>query len=249
MHTYEPEELERRLRFIDDIKLTLLKPTLRTATAANTLPSAVSENAALVLNDGIMGLEQGLSDANLIDVMDSTLLAQLWASEQYNQHTHFVMWYPLYLDNLKQMGWVTQASDSEIWFGYETTPSETVGLNVLERVGGRAARQLMEQSKVGLSQTPAAFNLFLQRSRRELSVSFKMMPCSQSVDGHITMTVTAVRTGTGYASKHLAMLGILPVHNEAHRLILRKGAYEEFRAPVREKLSNITHQLFESIRL
>jgi len=229
---------QQRLRTLDAIQL-----PAQTRQAAPPIPDNLTANAGVVLNDNLIGISEDLGEASLRDVMDSTLLAMLEADQAFSKFTRFNAWFNHYLEALRQLGWVTQAREKATWEGHENFHPNEVALALLEKQAGRQTRTLMEQCLQRLSHTEVVYNRFLYSARKEKYYSFRMLACTESPQGDIQMPLLAVHTGTSYSGKVTAKLGILPVHNEFQALVLPKGAYDEWRQPVRRKLHDLIKQL------
>jgi hypothetical protein len=249
MYSYEPSDLERRLRIIDDIVIPQPAPAFRAASATKKLPSAAKQDAALVLNDGIVSLKQGISDANSLDVLRTYHLADLWASQKYDKTKEFNRWIWLYIDTLKTVGWQFGISFEDSWRkGKRATPEETM-LNLVLQAGGPVPEQLAAKSLAALPANPEAQNLFHQKTTTEASANFNLSPCIQNAKGDIGLTVTYLNS-TRQTSATPWNLALYPsIKIQAVSMKLPNGAHDAFRELIEQKIRNISQNLFETIKL
>jgi hypothetical protein len=137
----------------------------------------------------------GVSPGNKQDCLNSTLLASLAASAQYDRETQTVLWYDSYRNVLEQVGWDMQAfSFSE----YTTSGSSfTMSEAVLQILAAVLTADELEIATAtlgalqSLSQGDGRLTLFNHNAASDSNGNFQINIVSQSPNGAISMTIGA----------------------------------------------------------
>ncbi len=256
MNTEDLHDYRARLiDYIDTIELPKRSPTTFDGLAvkrANTpLPSAIEQDVALIVEDELMAVKQGLSNAQLEGITLSTHLANLVASEHHPIESQG--WQSAYYDVMKSLGWRLLA------FQY-VTRNNNDGTSV-QQLTQRLARQLqchevtplLARSQALLQTQPKPYGLFQQSKRRPDSQFYFRcipVPAVQQFTGDLVVGVVTVQDERSPdQSGHLPAPAPLDALARGFSVHLETKRFDIMMSILEPALREITRRRFEQIRL
>ncbi|MDE1167060.1 MAG: hypothetical protein PW845_17190 [Pseudomonas sp.] len=245
MFIYDPKDLERRLRIIDDITIPPPVAASRAAAITQPFPSATRNDTALVLNASILAFKQGISDESNLDVIQATYLADQCASQKYDSRRETKAWNALFVRTMEIVGW--RYGNAASYTSSPTYPYQKHRLlSVVNTIGGKTCAQLTEQSMAALPANLRAKQLFERNTYNPESTRFNLLACLGNDRGDLQQAFTCAST-QGPTPTSLDMLQ--SIRCEVTAMTLPAGAYAEFREIVRKKIRAIREDMFEAIKL
>ncbi|WP_249679365.1 hypothetical protein [Pseudomonas abieticivorans] len=245
MFIYDPKDLERRLRIIDDITIPPPVAASRAAASTQSFPSATRNDTALVLNASILAFKQGISDESNLDVIQATYFAEQSASLKYDSRREAKAWNAVFANTLATVGW--RYAKAASYFSSPAYPYQKQRLlNVIYAIGGKTCAQLTEQSMAALPANLRAKQLFERNTYNPESTRFNLLACLGNDRGDLQQAFTSASTH-GPTPTSLDM--IQSIRCEVTAMTLPAGAYAEFREVVRKKIQAIREDMFEAIKL
>ncbi|KAF8184181.1 hypothetical protein BJ912DRAFT_533182 [Pholiota molesta] len=143
--------------------------------------SSVSDDSAAVAAAGVASFIQNLSRQKQQDVLDSTLLAQLSASGQYDRFEQTEQWYNYYTWVLQNIGWVVKEFkfDSRELPADPTTVDKPAQLALLQRT-----MDAMQERKG--NQKPISIFLSSSVDRQDKAASFQFGSCVEDAQSNVS---------------------------------------------------------------
>ncbi|KAI0717555.1 hypothetical protein C8T65DRAFT_112124 [Cerioporus squamosus] len=241
-----PKTIEERLRIIKEIQIP--RPRPRFIPRDYTPCAAVSDGSSISFVGNLTAQMQA-------DVVNSTLFAQLAASESYNRQTQFIDWYEYYRDILWNIGW-----DVRKWNLVSVKDVNSFGtvdhllLRVAETYLNEAEYALFQQMVQSLdkARNEAAESLFSSSSKSFNKANFQVGVAS-NVNGKATFKIGAY---TYDAEQNITKVlfftfGSQKVnfYTENQTMVLDEKKYSGIREEILQKLGSNAQDLVSGIDL
>ncbi|WP_455922066.1 hypothetical protein [Pseudomonas putida] len=256
MNTEDLQEYRARLvDYIDTLELQKLAPMsfhgADGTRATRPIPSAIGRDVALVVEDEMMAVKQGLSSEQLEGIMLCTHLANLVASEHHQIESR--NWQSAYYETMKSLGWRPWAFQAVTRYYNEGTSLEQLAHCLAKLLKCDEVNPLLARSHALLQTQPTPYGLFKNSNRRpDGAFYFRCMPvpAPMKMGGDLMVGVVTVqderspdKNGRFPAPAPLdALARGFSVHLEPKR-------FDVMMSIVEPALSEITRRKFEEIRL
>jgi hypothetical protein len=204
----------------------------------------------------LVSFVSGLTAQHKSDVLNSTLLAQLAATKQYDRFKQTRLWYDFYVQVLAQVGWVVPA------FAYrEYSPSgaslvlSDAILDILSAIATGNEIAILKATLTSLkdkSSNEGPLVLFDQQSFPENLGTFQIFPVGED-DGQLVMALSAMEFR---ADKHVTRFlwwtwttTTVKLFQSAQKAVLNEDVYGQVRAEVIKKLGDRAAQFIKDIEI
>ena len=143
----------------------------------------------------LVSFTENLSDQDIADVLNSTLLAQLAADHKFNRQEQIEEWNKFYIEVLQNVGWVMQSLDFK---EYKSASSKfalnDVVLQLLGTIASKSELVVMESAMKTLKNLPSTDDsvvVFNTESYKNRIGNFQILPCNKDSSGQIVLGVGA----------------------------------------------------------
>ncbi|KAF8187742.1 hypothetical protein BJ912DRAFT_1108831 [Pholiota molesta] len=161
------------------------------------LSSVSDDDSAAVAAAGVASFIQNLSRQKQQDVLDSTLLAQLSASGQYDRFEQTEQWYNYYTWVLQNIGWVVKEFkfDSRVLPADPTTVDKVV-LDYMATYVDPAQLALLQRTMDAMqerkgNQKPISIFLSSSVDRQDKAASFQFGSCVEDAKSNVSFSIGA----------------------------------------------------------
>jgi hypothetical protein len=192
----------------------------------------------------LVSFVSGISALHKSDVLNSTLLAQLAATKQYDRYKQTKEWYDSYIGVLANVGWVCPAF---AFRDYKPSGSSfTVDASVIEILKAIATGDEIDILTTALNslkdpKNEKALTLFDQQSFPESLGTFQIMPCGED-DGQLVMALAAMKfTSEKHVTRFLWWQWTSvtsSLFQSSQKAVLNEDVYSQVRQEVIKKLGD-----------
>ncbi|MFF8861717.1 hypothetical protein ACF08B_06655 [Streptomyces sp. NPDC015139] len=240
-------------RFVAELELAETPRAL--AELSHTPITLTTEKSAAVDDGSIVCFADGLDIVHKQDVLNSTLLAQLAASNKYDRETETEEWYGYYKHVLENVGWVT----SEWRFSkYEASTAsfhiDTVILQILVAIatGNELALAIATLEALKKSSDSRAGKLFETQSHGLSNGSFQM-GCASPNGDNVGMALAAFHFSTTSRITKILWTDFNATQTKLYQggqtVVLNEQLYSVIRADVIKKLGDKAKQFVADIEI
>jgi hypothetical protein len=231
---YEYEELTANVASAKNAKL---------MTKAN--EQASGHKSAQVNYGSLTSFVENLADRDKADVMNSTLLAQLSASQSYNRMENPSNWYKFYLNVLEQVGWnVPSFAFDTYTSGGSTVELDKAVLGILAGIATGSEIALVQATMNALhnqSASSAPMNIWNVSASKGNNGNFQIFPVA-NVNGNVVMTMlgmqfTAQTSSGGFLWRTWQSTDI-NIQRAANKFELDQQYYKMVRQQIIDKLGD-----------
>lgn len=229
------------------------------------LPALFRQEAAVFKDDtqgaavnagSLVSFVSGLTEKHKSDVLNSTLLAQLAASKQYDRFKNTMSWYNFYIQVLAQVGWNIPAFAFRDYSpsGSSLVLSDAV-LDILNAVATGSEMDILRATLGSLKDKPGnegPLTLFDQQSFPENVGTFQIFPVSED-DGQVVMAMSAMQFNS---EKHVTRFlwwswtrTSVRLQQSAQKAVLNEDLYGKVRQQVIDKLGDRASQFIKDIEI
>lgn len=217
---------------------------------------ASNEQGAAVDAGSLVSFVGGISGLHKSDVLNSTLLAQLAATKQYDRYTQTRQWYEFYTNVLANVGWVMPGF---VYRRYEPSGSSLIlsdaVIKILSAIATGDEMKVVMEALSGLRDNPnneGPLVLFDHQSFPEQLGTFQVFPVS--VDrGDVVMALAALEF---QAEKHVTRFlwwswtsMNVKLFESAQKGVLNEDIYSQVRQDVIDKLGDNAKKFIHDIEI
>jgi hypothetical protein len=225
---------------------------------ASPVPEAIGENLRAAVNAGaLVSFVAGLTQAEVVDVLFSTQLAQRAASAKHDRFAETEAWYGLYTEVLSRLGWVGEA------FAF-TQRAKTAGAFAIDRsaldvimtiaTGNQLAILVKTIDTLkGLADDSGAIRVFDMLALAELSGNFQIGAVQRAENGALSLALGAFYFRTKDARRRALFItwGAEDIEfwTGAQKLTLNGALYAKHRTAVAARLASDTFNYIAAIEI
>jgi hypothetical protein len=212
--------------------------------------------AATVCAGSIISFTGNMSPQSQADALNSTLLAYLGASAQFDKDAHPIDWYKNYIDTLSAIGWDTQA----LRFSDYDTRGATLTINqvVLDALSAIATNDeiaVVTAMLDGLRTLPSSgrtMQIWESQSHTDHAANFQLSAASE-ISGKLAMRLGAFHFSTMQKIDTIFWTqysnSTMTLQKAAGTITLDTGPYSQVRSQIASRLDEYAKSYFASIPL
>lgn len=152
-----------------------------------------TDPAAYIVNKSLVSFVANVSSQNRMDVLNSTLLAQLAANKKFPNEKDLVEWFRVYTDVLTQVGWVITGKDFvDVTTSKDLFEVENVVLDILTgALGGNAIAIVTKTLEAfrKLSNADSRFVAFEKNTHTSEKGSFLIASADEAANGVVSLSM------------------------------------------------------------
>lgn len=241
--------------YIDTLELQKLAPTsfngAGTMRATPPIPNAIGQDVALIVEDEMMAVKQGLSSEQLEGIMLSTHLANLVASEHHPIESR--NWQSAYYETMRSLGWRPWAFQFVTRHNNDGTSVEKLTQWLAHQLKCDEVNPLFARSHALLQSQPKPYGLLKKSNRRpDGAFYFRCMPvpAPMKLSGDLMVGIVTVQDERSPdKSGRLPAPAPLDTLARGFSVHLEPKRFDVMMSIVEPALSEITRRKFEEIRL
>lgn len=200
---------------------------------------------AYVNNGSLVSFVNNVPEKQRVDVLNSSLFAQLAANKQHDPYNDTENWYKFYTKVLRNIGWVIQ--DFE-FTEYKTSERDfklsQLTLQILSGlVGGKAEiMKVLQDTLDGLAKDPEGVSLFGSKSSSANKGKFLIAPCAVDSGNQVTVALLGLHFEATKKAENFFFFtwksSDIKLWVSTQACTLNEDLYEQVRKDIRQKLGD-----------